>query len=159
MNTLDDFVSVLIAIIAVVYTFVTIMRAIYTANKEMPEEQEEEEEEFVEVIQEKPKPLPKVQETYRPLHEEYSFHSSFDDYQTESAITDRELTIHLRPKGQLVSEDFRLEDTEGVVVKMRQKQSVRKLIKSLPEEKLLFLSYEVFHVPVSKRPSIFPWNH
>jgi hypothetical protein len=120
---LDDFVSIIIAAIAVIYA----LSSIYSAKKRPPQYEYEEEEELeprvVKVVHEEMPPPPAP-----TSHSTYEFHSSLEELHTTIDVP--------KPK----------------------KSNIQKLIKSLPEEKLLFLSYEVFHVPVAKRQSPFPWN-
>lgn len=188
MELFNEFISVLITILAVIYTFSTLAKSAARAGRkkgapdsddldlfEEEEEQEDEKgfEEFVlkqenikqEPIKPKaytpplPPPAPKIDKAQKQeAIGEFSFHSKLDDYTQKTSIEDRELEIHLRPASDLCSDAFRLAQSEGAVMKRPVKPSIKQLIKSLPEEQLLFLSYEVFHVPVSKRSSPFPWN-
>lgn len=64
----------------------------------------------------------------------------------------------LPPQVELVSDAVKLAESEGSVMVRPKKASIHDLIKSLPQEKLLFISYEVFKEPVCKRKSPFPWN-
>ena len=102
------------------------------------------------------------QQFYQPPlpteQKEFSFHSQLEDFKQHTSIDDRHIEINLRPGTELTSAAFRLAQSEGSVMVRPSKPTIQALIKSLPSEKLLFLSYEVFHVPVSKRPSPFPWN-
>jgi hypothetical protein len=90
--------------------------------------------------------------------EKYEFHSRLDDYQQKTAIDEQKLTIHLRSPDELVSDSMRMMTSEGAVAKKAGKAPIQKLIQSLPKEQLLFISYEVFHVPVCRRETPFPWN-
>lgn len=183
MDLLNEFISILITILAVIYAFSSLAKSAARAgrSKRSPDErevddadifeEEEDEEGFEEIVLKQepikpkvttpplPPPAPKIQKAQKQeVVGEFSFHTNLDDYTQKSAIEDRELEIHLRPGIELGSEAFRLAQTEGAVMKRPTKPSIKQLIKSLPEEQLLFLSYEVFHVPVSKRSSPFPWN-
>lgn len=184
MELFNEFISILITIIAVIYTFSTLAKSAARAGrtKRTPDEREvddedmfEEEESFEDesfeefvLKQEAPKPKaiklppPPVAATPAAAKQEavgdFDFHSKLDDYTQKTSIDDRALEIHLRPGSELGSDAFRLAQSEGAVIKRPTKASIKQLIKSLPEEQLLFLSYEVFHVPVSKRSSPFPWN-
>lgn len=184
MDKADDYVSLVIAIIAVIYSFATILKSIYGAKKPMPrrtghqsedvekdvEDVEEEEtfEEFVRQTQASKQELGKKAVAFPPppqqvgskasSEKEFSFHSQLDAFAPKTDIDDRHLTIHLRPGSEICSDAFRLAQSEGAVMKRPTKPSIQQLIKSLPQEKLLLISYEVFHVPVSKRSCPFPWN-
>lgn len=59
---------------------------------------------------------------------------------------------------ELVSDAVKLAESEGSVMVRPKKASIHDLIKSLPQEKLLLISYEVFKEPVCKRKNPFPWN-
>ncbi|MBS0633849.1 MAG: hypothetical protein JSR37_00110 [Verrucomicrobia bacterium] len=153
----DDLVSLLIAIVAMLFMVVTSIKAERRTKRE--ERYEEEDDEQV-VRQPKAKPkvvTPPATPVRQPrVAENYQFQPKMDSFTQKTNIDDQHLTIHLRPENELVSDAFR--DSEGVVLTRKKKQNIQDLIKSLPQEKLLFLSYEVFHVPVSKRKSPFPWN-
>lgn len=159
----DDLVSLLIAIVAMLFMVVTSIKAERSRKTKYEDEDEDEEEGYVE-------PKPKAKHNSKPkvvapppapvrqprVAESYQFQPKMDSFTQKTNIDDQHLTIHLRPENELVSDAFR--DSEGVVLTKKKKQNIQDLIKSLPQEKLLFLSYEVFHVPVSKRKSPFPWN-
>lgn len=180
MELFNEFISILITILAVIYTFSTLAktaararRSKRTAEDDDLFEEAGEEEEFFEEFETAeqpvvpqaikspppPRPLADTEKSYnqRPVGD-FDFHSKLDDFTQTTSIDDRALEIGIRPGSELGSDAFRLAQTEGAVMKRPSKASIKQLIKSLPEEQLLFLSYEVFHVPVSKRPSPFPWN-
>lgn len=179
-NSVDDLVSLLVTIIAVLYMLITAFKALSPRKRPTPSPEEEREmtlEEYLDSLEEeeeeKPirKPVAKVapppplsspvaakKVVEKPPEEKFEFHSTLEDFQQKTAIEDRKLAIHLRSPEELVSESLRKMTTEGVVVSKSGKCRIQALIKSLPQEQLLFLSYEVFHVPVSKRESPFPWN-
>jgi len=156
--------SLIIAIIAVIYTFLSIRRSNRREEPDAPYEEEDEydyEEEEV-VVPPPPPPKQKPKQVVAKVQEpqlQTQFKSTLDNYATATAIDDRHLDIHLRKEGELISDKFRLLETEGVVVKQKKKPTIRELIKELPEDKLLFLSYEVFSRPVCKRKSPFPWDN
>lgn len=173
----DDIVSLFIAIIAMLFMVATSIKGARKSKREeeLGYEDEEEEEEYEDQEQEQvqlppPPPKPVSKPTQRPPQMQpvavkkklvqntlYEFEPKMDSFSQKTAIDDRHLTIHLRPEDELVSDPFR--DADGLTfVRQRKTKNIKQLIKSLPEDQLLFLSYEVFHVPVSKRPSPFPWN-
>lgn len=179
-NSVDDIVSLLVTIIAILYMLITAFRALSPKKRptSSPEEEREQTlEEYLDSLEEeeeekpvrkpvakvapRPQPLPVVaakKVVEAPLEEKFEFHSKLEDFQQKTAIEDRKLAIHLRSPDELVSESLRKMTAEGAIVSKSNKCRIQALIRSLPQEQLLFLSYEVFHVPVSKRESPFPWN-
>jgi len=175
---IDDIVSLIVTWIAILYMVVMAFRALYPKRPNEVSTEEEKEmtlEEYLESLEgeeEEARPPPKKVALPPPppavipvqkapearVEEKFEFHSRLEDFQTKTAIEDRKLTIHLRSPDELVSESLRKMSAEGTVAKMASKARIQKLIRSLPQDQLLFLSYEVFHKPVSKRDSPFPWN-
>ncbi len=185
MELFDEFFSLLIVIVAIIYTFSSMAKTIARSKKPMSkhgrqqdeyyddeEDDEESEEETFEDFIKAVKTQERIEENFpippspiyaepskvTPIANKFEFEANLDDYSQTTNIDDRKLTISLRPGDELVSDAFRLAQTEGLVMKRPQRPTIQQLISSLPQDKLLFLSYEVFHVPVSKRPSPFPWN-
>lgn len=158
--SLDDIVSLIIAVVAIVYSLLSMSKLKRPILDSFEDEDEEEEEVRPPRPVQAPKPVAKSAPPTAPqsVEKKFVFRSQLDEFSQHTAIEDRHLEIHLRPSSELVSDAFRLEATEGAVVQKAKKPTVHELIKSLPQEKLLFISYEVFHVPVSRRPSPFPWN-
>lgn len=178
MDDLDNYVSLFVAAAAVIYSIITVLRSIFGPDRishETHDEADEDEENYEEMLRQEEEeihrrqpvvriPAQKYEKTFVPkppavaIDKKYDFHAGLDDFSSHSPITDQQLTIHLRSENELVSDAFRLAQNEGSVLIRPKKPTIQQLIKSLPQEKLLFLSYEVFHVPVSKRSSPFPWN-
>lgn len=163
---IDDLPSILLAIFAVIYTIASLVRA---ANKERrphphsherKERHEDEQEEPVR--KKKPTPLPPApvlrREKPKAADESYSFHSALEDHSQKNSIDSHHLEVKIKTGDELVSESLRLFQNEGSVGRKTTKPPIQQLINSLPQEKLLFLSYEVFHVPVCRRETPFPWN-
>lgn len=171
MDKADDYLSLIVAVLAVVYSIFTVLRSIFSKDaapsygRDSDFEEDEDDDEFEKVVEpvKKKAPvrvpvIPKQAMSVAKKQENFEFHAKLDDYTQTTAIDDRHLEIHLRPGSELCSDAFRLAQSEGSVMVRPAKPTIQQLIKSLPQEKLLFLSYEVFHVPVSKRSSPFPWN-
>lgn len=161
---IDDIVNILFVVLIIGYSLFRILGSIFFP-KEIPKRVEEDEAEAPPraATHPLPPPLPAAIKVALPEKkfstEKFEFHSKLEDFQQVSEIESQKLTIHLRPSDELVSESLRMLGSEGTVYKRKSKNSISRLIKSLPQEKLLFLSYEVFHVPVSKRETPFPWNN
>ncbi len=120
-----------------IYSFISIAKNAKRERERQHQDdyydEEDEEEEEIRV----PPPVPKPQIVKQATQEKespYEFHTKLDDYVSS------------------------LQNTEGAVVKSKKKANIHELMKSLPDKKLIFLSYEVFSQPVSNRKSPFPWN-
>ncbi len=134
MNS-DDLLSIIIAIIAIVYSILSMAKKSQDKREET-RRQYEDEDEYEEEDEEQKihHPLPPPPKLEVAKTGSYEFHTKLDDYVSP------------------------LESTEGAVVKQKKKTNIATLVRELPEKKMLFLSYEVFSEPVSKRKSPFPWN-
>lgn len=163
--TVDDIVNIIFAILVVGYSLLTILGGIFSSKRKVPRQvEEDEEDEEQEHLPQHLPPLPPrpvvaiKKAPSAPPEDKFEFHSSLENFQQKSAIEEQKLTIHLHSSDELVSESLRMLYSEGTVYKKKSNQTISQLVKTLPEKKLLFLSYEVFHQPVSRRESPFPWN-
>ena len=130
----DDIIPTIVAIIAVLFMFVNIYNSIKASRQDVPDYEDDEDEE------ELPKPVKIVRKQAPPV------------------APVRHIEPDLPAQIELVSDAVKLAESEGSVMIRPKKASVHDLIKSLPQEKLLLISYEVFKEPVCKRKSPFPWN-
>ncbi len=160
---LDDIISLFVIVVAIIYTLISVFKTITGLKKEekdyLDEDEDEDEEYEVKKPKAKAKSLPPEAPKQQPSSPKSAvFRSKLDDYTTRTSIDDQHLDIHLRSPNDLVSDAFRVAESEGAVVKRAKKASIHDLIKALPSKKLIFLSYEVFSQPVSRRKTPFPWN-
>ncbi len=155
-----DIVGIVIAFIAVVYSFVSsLMQALSRRQKESEEKMARDNK--PKSKQRRQPPVPPALVTHKekrvPLRaqtgadERFVFHSTLDEFQAKSAIEDRKLPNHLRPIGELVSEDLRIQQSEGSLYTRQKKAPIHRLIRSLPSKKALVVSYEVFNTPIAFR--------
>ncbi len=134
MDKLDDYFSMLIAAIAVIYSFLSIIKSM---KRPAPRDEDEEFEKVAMHRQIKNAPPAPPVYYVEPPEKKVEPHSNLEP------------DIH-------AIDALRFGDS--VVTRAKKRATISDLVKSLPQEKMLFISYEVFHVPVSRRPSPFPWN-
>ena len=123
MDNEANYFSIFIAIVAVVYSLISIMKG--RPRPAQDEDDEEIEEVRAPVAKRQAPPAAPIEQQAAP---QYEFHSNIEER-------------HDLPE-----------------VRKVKKGNIQELIKSLPQEKLLFISYEVFSKPVGSRPTPFPWN-
>ncbi len=148
MKNFDDYISLIIGVVAVLYSIIQVARSIYGTKPENRRyEDEEDDDEGFEEVKKKPKAPPAAPQPAiaKQAEKPFAFHSQLDDFATKTSIEDRHL-------------DVSFADSEGAVVKRPKKPTIQELVAKLPQKKMLFLSYEVFSVPVSRRKTPFPWN-
>ena len=164
-----DIISILFAIFGVAYILVTTLSELNREKKRGKQQRREqgEEESVTQALpapklpRQRPPSLSKEQKqtglrSMRGVDKKFEFRSNLEEFHQKTNIDERALQIHLRPSDELVSEDLRIQRSEGTVYNTKKKSRIQAEIASLPSRSILIISHELIRGPVAFRSTIFP---